>query len=145
MSSSQPQAPGPQPDPWDEEADAPLWGAPSDPRRARLWWLVGGVLVVVMVAFIGWAVTTDYRNKAVWRDLRNETVDEHTFRAEFDVTRPPDRTVVCTVRAMAADLSTVGSMQVTIPPGGPDTVVHRVTVRTTTRAVGGGVRECVLQ
>ncbi|WP_068402750.1 DUF4307 domain-containing protein [Kribbia dieselivorans] len=128
---------------WDEEASGPILDRPS---RANLkWWVIGVVGALAMVAFISWAIVDDYRNKAVWQDVRNEVIDDHTFRMEFTITRPEGREAVCTVRAMAADLSTVGSAEVTVPASTEATSRITETIRTNSKAAGGGVRECVLR
>ena len=128
---------------WDDEGLSEILDRPS--RGNLKWWVLGIIGVVVMVGFISWAIVDDYRDKAVWQDVRNEVVDDHTFRMEFTITRPEGREAVCTVRAMAADLSTVGSAEVTVPASDQATSRITETIRTTARAAGGGVRECVLR
>ena len=69
-------------------------------------------------------------------------VDDRSVQVDFDVHRPEGQAVTCVVRALDQAFGTVGTLEVRIPAS-PEGSVHRqVTVRTTTRAVTGVVRDC---
>ena len=70
------------------------------------------------------------RGKSVWID--------------FEVYSPDGRDVVCTVHALSRDFAVVGSTDVPIELSGADTARETVTLRTTSRAVTGEVKTCVL-
>ena len=69
-------------------------------------------------------------------------VDDQSVRVSFEVHSPDGKAVTCTVRALARDFSTVGTLEVAIPASGVADSRHTVTVRTTTRSVTGEVRTC---
>lgn len=112
----------------------------------RRWWVIGGLLITLFTAAI--VALGIYLNtgRIHWEDRAYEIVDDQTATLTFEIYRPAHTAVVCRVRAIALDFSTVGTLDVTIPAdaaGGERTVREDVTVRTTTRANTVTVGACV--
>jgi len=118
------------------------------PASTRRWWIIGGTLITlfsaVIIAFGVYLQTGQVRHTVT----RYEIVDDQTVTVSFVVHRPADTAVVCRVRAIALDFSTVGTLDVQIPAeaaDGASDVGQEVTLRTTTRANTGTVSKCVPQ
>jgi len=72
-----------------------------------------------------------------------KVVDDTSVQVAFDVTKPRQLHVRCTIRAIDSHFAAVGSAEVDVPPAADPTTHHVGTVRTTTRAVSGVVQDCV--
>jgi hypothetical protein len=118
------------------------------PPSNRRWVVIGGVLITAFTASIIALGVYLQSDQVRWTVTSYEVVDDRSVEVGFDVQRPADTAVVCRVRAIALDFSTVGAVDVTIPAeeaGGAETVRQDVTVRTTTRANTGTVQNCVIE
>jgi hypothetical protein len=115
------------------------------PRPApdqRRWWVVGIAGCLLGTAAVVWLALSASLGRVTWTDTGYRVLDDRTVEVEFDVHRPEGQAVTCVVRALDQGFGTVGTVEVRIPAS-PEAAVHRqVTVRTTTRAVTGVVREC---
>lgn len=119
---------------------------PDSQPSNRKWWIIGGVLITLFSALIVTYGVYLQSGQIRHTVTRYEVVDDQTVTVSFVVHRPPDTAVVCRVRAIAIDFSTVGTLDVEIPAdaaGGARDVAQEVTLRTTTRANTGTVSKCV--
>jgi hypothetical protein len=94
------------------------------------------------VAAAVWLGLAASAGRVTWQDTGYRVVDDRTVEVEFDVHRPAGRAVTCVVRALDQGFATVGTVEDRIPASEERAVHRRVTVRTTTRAVTGVVRDC---
>ncbi len=108
-------------------------------RRLRRTAIVLGVLLAVAVSLAGWWYGT---RDSVGGDLVSfKVLSDSRVRAELQVYKGADQTVVCTVRSQAVDQSEVGRRQVTVRGHGT-TVEARVTIRTTARGTDAELLGC---
>ncbi len=95
------------------------------------------------VALISWVTLRDAGQRITASTIGYKVVDDSSVRITFDVTRPPEVGITCTLRAMDGSFTVVGTADVTLPTGGERTVRRVETIRTATRAVTGLVQDCV--
>ena len=107
------------------------------------WWLFGTVAIVLAVAAISWVSLHDSGNRITATTVAYDVVDDSSVLIRFDVTRPQQLSVSCTLRALDGHFCVVGSAVVAIPPGAEGTTHHVATIRTAARAVTGVVQDCV--
>ncbi|UFU07447.1 DUF4307 domain-containing protein [Ruania halotolerans] len=118
--------------------------ADQEGRSRRQMWMVAaactaaGLVVLVLISI------TLLRPAATARDVGFAVPDEAQVRVIFDVTKPADRSAVCTVEALNTGFGQVGLLDVVIPPSDGPTTRHTVAVATTELATTGVVRECAL-
>lgn len=115
-------------------------------KKARNIWLI--VAAVLSVSWVLWSVTgsnTGINNRL----LGYNVVDSTMTTVELTVTKDPDATARCAVKAMNSQYAVVGWNVLTIGPNGSDvgseggrTTVVRGEVRTDSLAVTGVVEEC---
>ena len=105
------------------------------------WWVIGTVGVLAMSAIAVWFGLSATLGRPAFETVGYKVVDDRTVRVTFTLTRPEGRALTCTVEALARDFSPVGTARVEVPAG-PDTVTTTATLRTTSRAVTGQVRDC---
>lgn len=135
----------------------PLEAEPDDVPRLdgvrRAWAGAGAgarrvVALLVALTLVGtglavWWGLSSTVGKPTWNDLAYDVRGPREVLVRFQLTRPEDSAVRCTVIAQETGHATVGRAVVDVPPGPPATGVHEVTVRTTSLAVIGRVRTCV--
>lgn len=107
------------------------------------WWVVGVVGIGLAVAAITWVGVRDASQRISATTVGYKVVDDATVRITFDVIRPRDLAVTCTLRAMDGSFTVVGTSDVLLPPGDETGTRHVETIRTATRAVTGVVQDCV--
>ena len=117
---------------------------PALTSAQRRWWVVGIVGCAVATAVVVWLALSASRGRVTWTDTGYRVVDDRTVEVGFDVHRPDGQAVTCVVRALDQGFGTVGTVEVRIPASAERSVHRDVTVRTTTRAVTGVVRECTV-
>ncbi|MBB2985630.1 DUF4307 domain-containing protein [Terracoccus luteus] len=106
------------------------------------WWVVGAVGIALGVAMsIYWGLHATV-GLPTWQTVSYKVIDDRSVRVDFEVTNPGGTALTCTVQALAQDFSTVGTVRVAVPASGNERSEHRVTLRTTSRAVTGEVRTC---
>ena len=79
---------------------------------------------------------------AAVRDVSFDVVDDRLTTMRFELTKPTDMTVDCTVIAQETNHGVVGRTVVTVGPTQTPSTVHEVQIKTTTLAVIGTVRTC---
>lgn len=112
------------------------------PGQGR-WWVVGIVGVGLMTVVVVWLGLANSKGAVIPTVTAYKVVSDSEVRVDFDIHRPADTAVTCTVVTLDASFGTVGTLPVTVPAG-PDTDVHQqVVVRTAARAVSADVQRCV--
>jgi hypothetical protein len=106
------------------------------------WWVVGTVGIAAGIALATWLGLSSTVGRPSWQTLAYKVEGDRSVSVTFSVHRSGGGPVTCTVRAMARDFSTVGSIDVRVPRSASDDSVQTVSVRTTSRAVTGEVRTC---
>jgi uncharacterized protein DUF4307 len=106
------------------------------------WWAIGIAGVTVGVALAVWLGLSYSVGQVTWTDTGYRVIDDRSVQVDFDVHRPEGQAVTCVVRALDQAFGTVGTLEVQIPASPQGSVHRQVTVRTTTRAVTGVVRDC---
>ena len=106
------------------------------------WWAVGIVGCGLASAAAIWLGLANSLGQVTWTDTGYHVVDDRTVTVDFDVHRSSGEAVTCVVRALDARFGTVGTVEVAVPASRQASVHQRVTVRTTTRAVTGTVKDC---
>ena len=96
---------------------------------------------LIGTAAVVWLALSASLGRITWTDTGYRVLDDRTVEVEFDVYRPEGQPSPVW-SGPSTMFGTVGTVAVRIPAS-PEPAVHRqVTVRTTTRAVTGVVREC---
>lgn len=108
------------------------------------WWVVGTIGISVGVALAIWFGLSATVGQPSWQTVGYKVVDNQSVWVDFQVYSPDGRDLVCTVHALSRDFAVVGSTDVPIKLAGADSARETVTLRTTSRAVTGEVKTCVL-
>ncbi len=116
------------------------WDAQSHGRRIFI--LVGVALGVLGTIVVVWYALSATVTKPMWRDVSFDVVDDRLTTMRFELTKPTDMTVDCTVIAQETNHGVVGRTVVTVGPTQTPSTVHEVQIKTTTLAVIGTVRTC---
>jgi Domain of unknown function (DUF4307) len=101
---------------------------------------VAGVLL--LVGFAAWAAVHQ-GHQISWQEVAYQVPDDANATLTFQLTRPADSAVVCTVRALNSRHADVGLQDVRIPAGSDATVQVSARVRTAERASAVAVKACV--
>ncbi len=124
---------------------AQRYGLPTGAKRSRSTLMVLLVaFVVIGVAFAVWGAASRDRANVYSTDLGLSEVSVDSVTVTFQISLPAGRTAACTVRAVNVGLVEVGRKDVRVGPSESGQVRTSVTLRTTERADGGGVKACVL-
>lgn len=110
-------------------------------RRARLGLVVAGVLGVALVVWVGLNLAGQ---PVSWKDVGFHVEDSRAIEVTFEVTKPRESTVTCTVTALSESYGQVGVRSVEVGPADEATRRVTVTVQTTELAVSGTVEPCEL-
>lgn len=119
------------------------------PRRGpstRGWILFATAVTALAALFVIWIVQAGSA-RPEYKDVSFQVRDAGHAYADFDLTKDPEQTVTCAVRALNEQFAIVGWKQVTISRVAPEelngrTSTHRVPVRTTNLATAAGVDSC---
>jgi hypothetical protein len=79
------------------------------------------------------------------RDVGFRVISEWQTEVDFEVTKPTDATVICSIETLNNSYLTVGYIEVELGPSDFQTNRHTVSVNTTEMAVTGLVDECRLR
>ncbi|MBZ2196602.1 DUF4307 domain-containing protein [Occultella gossypii] len=112
-------------------------------RRLRARVLIG-VLAAVGIAVLVWIAVDMFAPSVDSRDVGFHVVDSESVRVTFDVTKPAERSAVCTLEALSTGYGQVGLLEVEIGPQPADTVRITSEVATSELATTGLVRACTL-
>ncbi|HEX6055161.1 MAG TPA: DUF4307 domain-containing protein, partial [Intrasporangium sp.] len=102
---------------------------------------IGIALGVALAVWFGLSATLGL---PTWQVTGYKVVDNDSVRVDFEVHSPGGKNLVCTVHALARDFAVVGSTDVPVQLAGSDSTRTSVTLRTTSRAVTGDVKTCVV-
>lgn len=110
------------------------------------WLLIAAAATALAALFVIWIVLGS-SSRPEYKDVSFRVQDAGHAYADFDLTKDPDQTVTCAVRALNEQFAIVGWNEVTISRVDPDelngrTSTHRVPVRTTNQATTAGVDSC---
>jgi hypothetical protein len=111
---------------------------------SRRWWLLGGALVVLASLIAVWFGISATRGIS-WNPAAVKVVSDRQIDVTFDVTGQDNRPVRCTLVAYALDHSTVGQVDVDLPPSSYRSTRYTRSVRTVTQAVTGEATHCELR
>lgn len=116
---------------------------PRPPAEQRKWWIIGTIGIGLMTAF------------AVWFGLQwtshTVTANQHSFKVIGDdrvqiswdvIPSDKNKPVTCTLIALNDRRDVLGSKTVQLKPSPYDSTTYTDTLRTTSRAVSGTVKEC---
>lgn len=113
----------------------------SNPKRNR-------VLAIVGVAFLTltaiWFSIANHSTLS-FQDLGFRVLSETRLEVDFEVNRPPNTDIVCSVEALNNQFAPVGWVELVIPGSEGTTIRNTVTLNTTELAVTGVVDECRLR
>lgn len=111
------------------------------PGRAPIWIVATLGLVILTAGAMWWglAATVDKPN---WIEVAWNVKDDRTIDVTYQVSKPQGMTVRCTIEAQAEDHSVAGAADVLIGPQEARETRHTTTLRTTVRAVRGGIKTC---
>ncbi|WP_165962764.1 DUF4307 domain-containing protein [Occultella glacieicola] len=110
-------------------------------RRLRARILIAA-LAVAGIAVLAWIAVDMFAPSVESRDVGFHVVDSESVRVTFDVTKPAERSAVCTLEALSTGYGQVGLLQVEIGPQVADTVRITAEVATSEEATTGLVRAC---
>jgi hypothetical protein len=126
----------------DAGVPADRYGPPPSPTR-RVAAIVLAVLALAgALAWAGWIGLDAARKGVAWSDVGFVVEGDSAVRVTYDVTKDPQDTAVCSLRALDANKVAVGVAQVRVGPADARTTRHTDTVRTSTLAVAATVRTC---
>ncbi len=108
----------------------------------RTWWIVGTIGVLLMSALAVWFGIAATVGRVHWSDAGFKVMADDRVEVRFDLTRDPDRSVVCLLQAQDERHAVVGSVETTIGAVASSPSRHIATVRTAGPAVAGHVERC---
>jgi hypothetical protein len=112
-----------------------------NPKRFRAFAIVGVVLMTITAMWFGFANHSPISHQ----DIGFRVVSEWQTEVDFEITKPNDATVVCSIETLNNSYLTVGYKEVVIGPSDFRTNRLSVMVNTTELAVTGLVDECRLR
>ncbi|GEA85438.1 MAG: DUF4307 domain-containing protein [Cellulomonas sp.] len=115
---------------------------PDPDERSRVPWLVTVVLTTLVAAVVvAWVGIGALRDPVQWKDVGFSVQGADTIAVTFEVTKDPESTATCRVRALSQSYAEVGVKNVEIGPGARTQRVT-VVVPTAELAVTGTVSLC---
>ena len=108
------------------------------------WWVIGSIGIAIGVTLAIWFGLAATVGLPTWQVTGYKVVDDDRVRVDFEVHSPGGKELTCTVHALAGDFAVVGSTDVPVELAGADSTRTSVTLRTTSRAVTGDVKTCVV-
>ena len=113
----------------------------SNPKRTRVLTIIGIALLTIIAAWFGYA---NY-SPVSYQDLGYRVLGDTRVEIDFEVTRPQNTEVVCSLQALNNQFAPVGWIELVIPGSENTTERNTVTINTTELAVTGLVDECRLR
>jgi hypothetical protein len=126
-----------------EELLASRYGVKSktNPKRNRILAL-GGILT--MIAIAGYFAAANY-SPVSSKDIGFRVVSDWQTEIDFELTKPSDRTAICSFEALDNSFGVVGWKELEFGPSDSQTNRYTVTVNTFKMAVTGLVDSCQLR
>ena len=113
----------------------------ADPKRFRALAIIGVAIMTIVAMWFGIANFSPVSH----RDVGFRVISQWQTEVDFEVTKPIDATVICSIEALNNSYLTVGYIEVELGPSDFQTNRHTVSVNTTEMAVTGLVDECRLR
>ncbi len=120
------------------------YGRAPTPARRRLAVAAVALVAVLGLAWVAWAGIGQGRADVRWSDVGFAIQGDSSVQVTYDVGKDPERTAVCSLRALDRNKTAVGIAEVRIGPSTERVTRRTDTVRTSAQAVTGVVRECRL-
>jgi hypothetical protein len=105
--------------------------------------IVGTVLVILLTAWVTWA-TLGSGNPVTFSRLSQHVVGQTRTDVTFQISMPPGERAICTVRALNAGRTPVGTVDLPVGPSADRSFSVTVRVPTMEQATVGDVKACVL-
>ncbi|GAA3289808.1 DUF4307 domain-containing protein [Arthrobacter citreus] len=113
---------------------------PGLSRRSKI--IMGATAVLLGCAGAAWIAAPSPNGEVTFKDVGFSIPDAGHAVVDFQLTKDTDATVTCALQALNDAYAVVGWKQVTIGPTEDATTGHRVTLRTDSLGVTGGVNAC---
>ena len=113
----------------------------SDPKRLRILALFGVAILVAITAYFALGNNQGFS----YKDVGFSVVSEIETIVEIEITKPKDKTVICSIEALNGQFGTVGWKELEFGPSEFLTLRHTIRLNTTELAVTGLVDECRLR
>ena len=113
----------------------------SNPKRLRIFAIAGVVLMTITAMWFGFANYSPVSHQ----DVGFRVISQWQTEVDFELTKPTDATVICSIEALNNSYLAVGYVQVKLGPSDFRTNRHTVSLNTTELAVTGLVDECWLR
>ncbi len=110
-------------------------------KRLRPWAIAGVAVMTITAMWFGFANYSPVSHQ----DVGFRVISQWQTEVDFELTKPKDSTVICTIEALNNSYLAVGYLQVELGPSDFVTNRHTVSVNTTEMAVTGLVDECRLR
>ena len=110
-------------------------------KRLRPWAFAGVAVMTITAMWFGFANYSPVSHQ----DVGFRVISQWQTEVDFELTKPRDSTVICTIEALNNSYLAVGYLQVELGPSDFVTNRHTVAVNTTEMAVTGLVDECRLR
>lgn len=110
-------------------------------RERLIWSFVAGSLVAI---FLFWAVsvTIEGANRVTSQDLAYEILGPNQAKVKFEVTKPTDTDVICSVKVLNNAFAVVGYREIAIAASAEKVVTLETLVNTSELGVTGLVDRC---
>jgi hypothetical protein len=109
-----------------------------NPRLFRRLAIIGVAMLTITAMWFGFA---NY-SPVSYQNIGFRVISEWQTEVDFELTKPTNATVVCSVETLNNAFATVGWVELEFGPNNSQTIRHTVTVNTTELAVTGLVDEC---
>ena len=113
----------------------------SNPKRLRILALFGVAILVAITAYFALGNNQGFS----YKDVGFSVVSEIETIVEIEITKPKDKTVICSIEALNGQFGTVGWKELEFGPSEFLTLRYTIRLNTTELAVTGLVDECRLR
>lgn len=113
----------------------------ADPKRFRVFAVVGVAILVLLTAYFALGNNQGFS----YKDVGFKVVSELETVVEIELSKPTDKTVICSIEALNGQFGTVGWKELEFGPSEYTTLRHTISLNTTELAVTGLVDECRLR
>lgn len=113
----------------------------SNPKRLRVLAIFGVAILVAITAYFALGNNQGFS----YKDVGFSVVSEIETIVEIEITKPKDKTVICSIEALNGQFGSVGWKELEFGPSEFLTLRHTIRLNTTELAVTGLVDECRLR
>jgi hypothetical protein len=111
-------------------------------RRRRTPWVIGILLAIAVVAYIGWSTIAQSMSSVDADDLGYDVVDAYTVEVRFQVAGTAGKDIACAIEALDEEFGVVGWKIVEIPASDDHTRAFSERIPTVAEATTGLVNSC---